>query len=122
MIPSHDIAVERLDLEQSDDRLQVALHQQRYHFMLAHVSPEDSVLEVGTGRGFFSQMILGRCKQFAGLEYRCERLQGHTQPTPGTRGRAPRGRTGHAVCAGFLLHDRLPGGFGAPQRLSKGFG
>jgi ubiquinone/menaquinone biosynthesis C-methylase UbiE len=69
MSSAHDIAVERLDLEQSSDRLQVALHQQRYEFVLARVCPEDSVLEVGTGTGSFSQMVSASCREFTGLEY-----------------------------------------------------
>jgi SAM-dependent methyltransferase len=83
MSSARKVAVERLDLEQSSDRLQVALHQQRYDFVLARLCPEDSVLEVGTGAGGFSQMIAGNCKEFTGLEYdagACEltrsRLQG----------------------------------------------
>ena len=69
MSTSRDIAVERLDLEQSNDRLQVALHQQRYDFVLARLRPEDCVLEVGTGTGGFSRMVAGRCKEFTGLEF-----------------------------------------------------
>jgi ubiquinone/menaquinone biosynthesis C-methylase UbiE len=83
MSSAHNIAVERLDLEQTKDRLQVVLHQQRYDFVLARLCPEDSVLEVGTGTGSFSQIVLGRCKGYTGLEYdasACEltrsRLQG----------------------------------------------
>jgi ubiquinone/menaquinone biosynthesis C-methylase UbiE len=83
MSSARNIDVERLDLEQSKDRLQVALHRQRYDFVLARLCPEDSVLEVGTGTGSFSQMVLGSCREFTGLEYdasACEvtrsRLQG----------------------------------------------
>lgn len=83
MSTSRDIAVERLDLEQSNDRLQVALHQQRYDFVLARLRPEDRVLEVGTGTGGFSRMVAERCNEFTGLEFdagACEltrsRLQG----------------------------------------------
>ena len=68
MSPTHSNAVERLDLEQSDDRLQVALHQQRYEFVLARLNPGDSVLEVGTGTGGFSRMVVKGCKEYAGLE------------------------------------------------------
>ena len=68
MSSARNIAVERLDLERSDDPLQVALHQQRYEFVLARVSPGDSVLEVGTGTGGFSRMVAESCKEFTGLE------------------------------------------------------
>ena len=74
MNPPPDNTVERLDLAQSPDRLQVALHQQRYDFVLARLLAEDSVLEVGTGTGGFSRMIIERCQAYAGLEYRCRRL------------------------------------------------
>jgi ubiquinone/menaquinone biosynthesis C-methylase UbiE len=66
---AHGEAVERLDTEISKDALQVALHNQRYEFALARIGVEDSVLEVGTGTGCFSQRVLGRCKDFTGLEY-----------------------------------------------------
>jgi ubiquinone/menaquinone biosynthesis C-methylase UbiE len=75
-------AVERLDLEQSGDRLQLALHQQRYDFVLARLCPEDSVLEVGTGTGGLSQRIASKCREFKGLEYdasACELTHRHLQ-------------------------------------------
>jgi ubiquinone/menaquinone biosynthesis C-methylase UbiE len=69
MSSTHNLAVERLDLAHSHDRLQVALHQQRYDFALARLCPEDSVLEVGTGTGSFSQRVFGCCTGYTGLEY-----------------------------------------------------
>lgn len=66
---AHGEAVERLDTEFSKDALQVALHNQRYELALARIGAEDSVLEVGTGTGCFSQRVVGRCKDFTGLEY-----------------------------------------------------
>jgi len=113
MARAHETAVERLDLEQSADRLQVALHQQRYDFALARLSPEDSVLEVGTGRGSFSQMILGRCRQFIGLEYNagaCEatrrRMQGRGAVLRGDAQAMPfpRGSFSVIVCLEVLEH------------------
>jgi ubiquinone/menaquinone biosynthesis C-methylase UbiE len=61
--------VERLDAECSTDALQVVLHEQRYEFALARIGAADSVLEVGTGTGCFSQRVVGRCKKFTGLEF-----------------------------------------------------
>jgi len=108
-----DSAVERLDLEQSKDRLQVALHRQRYDFVLARLRPEDSVLEVGTGRGFFSQRVLGSCKEFTGLEYDADacdathsRLQGRGAVFKGDAQAMPfpRGSFSVIVCLEVLEH------------------
>ena len=106
-------AVERLDLERTDDRLQVALHQQRYDFVLARLSPEDSVLEVGTGTGGFSQKVAGTCKKYAGLEYdasACEvtrsRLGGHAAVLQGDAQAMPfpSGSFSAVVCLEVLEH------------------
>jgi ubiquinone/menaquinone biosynthesis C-methylase UbiE len=113
MSAARDIAVERLDLEQSSDRLQVALHQQRYDFVLARLRPEDSVLEVGTGTARFSQMVAGRCKEFTGLEYdpgACEltrsRLQGRAAVFQGDAQAMPfpSGSFSVVVCLEVLEH------------------
>jgi ubiquinone/menaquinone biosynthesis C-methylase UbiE len=87
---STDVAVERLDSAQSEDALQLALHRQRYEFALARIGPDDSLLEVGTGAGCFSEMVLGKCKDFTGLEYdpgafqtTSKRLQGHGKVVQG---------------------------------------
>jgi ubiquinone/menaquinone biosynthesis C-methylase UbiE len=113
MSEARDIAVERLDLEQSNDRLQVALHQQRYDFVLARISPEDSVLEVGTGTGGFSPMVAGRCKEFTGLEYdagACEltrrRLHGRGAVSQGDAQAMPfqSGSFSMVVCLEVLEH------------------
>lgn len=65
---SHN-AVERLDVQGSDDPLQVALHNQRYLFALDRISKEDDVLEIGTGLGFFTEMLLNGCKSVTGVEF-----------------------------------------------------
>jgi ubiquinone/menaquinone biosynthesis C-methylase UbiE len=113
MSAARNIAVERLDLEHSGDRLQVALHQQRYDFVLARLSPEDSVLEVGTGTGGFSQKVAGTCKKYAGLEYdarACEltrsRLEGRAAVFQGDAQAMPfpSGSFSAAVCLEVLEH------------------
>lgn len=83
MSSAQNSAVERLDLEQSKDRLQVALHQQRYNFVLARLSPGDSVLEVGTGTGGFSRMVIENCKDHTGLEYDAEACEITRRRLPG---------------------------------------
>lgn len=60
--------VERLNLEESTDAAQIFLHKQRYDFALARLTPKDSVLEVGTGTGYFSQVLTSYCKSYTGLE------------------------------------------------------
>ena len=61
------IAVERLDLENTSDLAQVFLHKQRYDFALERISPQDSVLEVGTGTGYFSETLSRHCR-YTGIE------------------------------------------------------
>ena len=61
------IAVERLDLENTSDRAQAFLHKQRYDFAFERISPEDSALEIGTGTGFFSEMLSRHCR-YTGIE------------------------------------------------------
>jgi SAM-dependent methyltransferase len=67
--PESSNAVERLDCESSHDALQVLLHGQRYDFTLARIEPQDAVLEIGTGAGFFSKILAGRCEGYTGLEF-----------------------------------------------------
>jgi ubiquinone/menaquinone biosynthesis C-methylase UbiE len=62
-------AMERIDMEDCQDALQVALHQQRYDFVLKHIHREDIVLEIGTGTGAFSKTLVARCISYTGLEF-----------------------------------------------------
>jgi ubiquinone/menaquinone biosynthesis C-methylase UbiE len=68
-------AVERLDAENSEDRLQVLLHNQRYDFALEQISREDMVLEIGTGAGFFSGILAQHCQSYTGIEIETEACQ-----------------------------------------------
>jgi len=108
-------AVERLDLVQSGDALQIALHQQRYDFALARIGNEDSVLEVGTGSGCFSQQVIGRCQQFTGLEYdqeACEttsrRLQGRGKIIQGDAQALPFSNQSFSVIVCLEVLEHLP--------------
>jgi ubiquinone/menaquinone biosynthesis C-methylase UbiE len=67
-------AVERLDLENTEDQAQVFLHRQRYDFALERISPNDSALEIGTGTGYFSEILSRHCK-YTGLEIDPESCQ-----------------------------------------------
>lgn len=62
-------AQERLDTRTSEDRLQVALHNQRYDFVLKHLNRLESVLEVGTGEGNLSVLLAPKCGRFVGIEF-----------------------------------------------------
>ncbi len=46
-----------MDIGESQDRLQVALHRNRYDFVLQRLPPNQSVLEIGTGLGIFTQEL-----------------------------------------------------------------
>src|SRR5436190_12920609 len=84
------VAVERLDLESSGDAAQVFLHKQRYDFALARLSRKDSVLEVGTGTGFFSNILAGHCASYTGLEIDPESCE-ETRRRVGERGTVVQG-------------------------------
>ena len=62
-------AEERLDTRSSSDRLQVALHNQRYEFVLQNLGRLESVLEIGTGEGNLSVLLAPRCGRYVGLEF-----------------------------------------------------
>jgi ubiquinone/menaquinone biosynthesis C-methylase UbiE len=63
------MALERMDINSNEDRLQVKLHQMRYEFVLDRLPPDSKVLEIGTGTGIFTKQILPKCGSYVGLEY-----------------------------------------------------
>ena len=76
-------AVERLDADHSSDAFQIFLHNQRYNFALERISREDAVLEVGTGVGSFSKMLVDHGAAFTGLEFDPGACQGTRERVKG---------------------------------------
>jgi ubiquinone/menaquinone biosynthesis C-methylase UbiE len=62
-------ADERIDIHTNDDRYQNHIHIQRYRFTLERLQKEDHLLEVGTGLGVFSEMIIPKVSKYHGIEY-----------------------------------------------------
>ena len=65
-------AVERLDTGSTEDQLQVVIHNQRYAFALERLTAQDLVLEVGTGMGSCSSLLVRQCHAYTGLEFEPE--------------------------------------------------
>lgn len=65
-------ADERIDVHINPDRFQNYLHWQRYKFTLQSVLGRSHVLEVGTGLGVFSEMLVGQVGSYKGIEYNAE--------------------------------------------------
>lgn len=63
------MALERMDVNKSEDLLQVKLHQMRYDFVLARLPRDSKVLEIGTGLGAFTKQLLPKCGSYVGVEY-----------------------------------------------------
>jgi ubiquinone/menaquinone biosynthesis C-methylase UbiE len=61
--------LEHLDVGNCADRQQIILHRARYDFVLAHLPPTQSVLEIGTGTGAFTRELSPKCSSYVGLEY-----------------------------------------------------
>ena len=61
--------LERVDINESEDRLQITLHRDRYDFVLQRLPPRPDVLEIGTGLGAFTRELLPRCGHYVGVEF-----------------------------------------------------
>src|ERR1041385_5816818 len=106
-------AKERLDTRTSTDRLQIALHNQRYEFVSQNLSRLESVLEIGTGEGNLSVLLAKKCGSYVGLEFDAEscriaseRLEGKYRVVQGDAKAMPfaaRSFTG-IVCLEVLEH------------------
>ena len=49
------MTLERMDINESADRLQIVLHRNRYDFVRERLPRAQAVLEIGTGLGTFTQ-------------------------------------------------------------------
>jgi len=63
------MSIERLDVETCGDHFAVIQHRNIYDFVLARLTPDQRVLEVGTGLGAFSKELLPKCGSYLGIEY-----------------------------------------------------
>lgn len=63
------VTLERVDITDCADRLQVVLHRQRYDFVLERLSRDAEVLDIGVGSGAFTTELLSRCRSYVGVEY-----------------------------------------------------
>ena len=61
--------LERLDVDHSEDRLQIILHRARYDFALARLTPGQQVLEIGTGSGVFARELSMKSGSYIGIEF-----------------------------------------------------
>jgi len=76
--------LERVDVHDCEDRLQVGLHRGRYDFVLARLTPGQRVLEVGTGAGTFTQELVAKCGSYVGVEYDADSCLEARKKTGGT--------------------------------------
>ncbi|MEI6070669.1 MAG: class I SAM-dependent methyltransferase [Verrucomicrobiae bacterium] len=77
------MALERLDIEKCEDRLQVVLHRNRYDFVLVRLGSGERVLEIGTGLGVFTKELFPKCGNYVGVEYDCFACERARQRTEG---------------------------------------
>ncbi len=63
------MTLERVDVQNCSDTLQIVLHRQRYDFVLARLTPGQRVLEIGTGAGTFTKELFPKCGSYVGLEF-----------------------------------------------------
>ena len=75
------MTLERVDIENCGDPLQVVLHRARYDFVLARLKPGQQVLEIGTGPGTFTRELFPKCAGYVGVEYDAATCQEARQKT-----------------------------------------
>jgi len=63
------MALERVDVDNCSDRLQIVLHRARYDFVLARLTAGQRVLEIGTGLGTFTKELFQKCDSYIGVEF-----------------------------------------------------
>jgi SAM-dependent methyltransferase len=64
-----ETAVERVDIESCEDRLQIVMHRARYDFVLDRLPPGEAILEIGVGAGVFSQELLAKAASYKGIDF-----------------------------------------------------
>jgi SAM-dependent methyltransferase len=76
------VTLERVDITNCVDPLQIVLHRNRYDFVLGRLRGNENLLEIGTGPGIFSLELLAQCRTYKGIEYdpaTCEEARRNTQ-------------------------------------------
>jgi ubiquinone/menaquinone biosynthesis C-methylase UbiE len=63
------MALERINIDDCKDPLQVILHRARYDFVLARFTANQRVLEIGTGPGTFTKELFPKCRSYVGVEF-----------------------------------------------------
>ena len=63
------MALERVDVDRCEDRLQIVLHRARYDFVLNRLPSGQHVLEIGTGAGTFTRELFPKCASYVGVEF-----------------------------------------------------
>src|SRR5580698_7268790 len=61
--------MERVNVENCDDRLQIAMHRARYDFVLDRLPAGETILEVGVGAGIFSKELMAEAASYKGIDY-----------------------------------------------------
>jgi SAM-dependent methyltransferase len=61
--------MERVNINDSEDRLQIVMHRARYDFVLDRLPAGETILEVGVGAGVFSQELMAKGASYKGIEY-----------------------------------------------------
>jgi len=62
-------ADERIDVHTNVDGFQNYLHWQRYNFVLDRIDSESDSIEIGTGLGVFSEMLIPKVGSYRGIEF-----------------------------------------------------
>lgn len=107
------MAVERIDISDTQDKLQAVLHKMRYDFAIQYITVNSNVLEIGTGSGEMTVMLRAKCAKYKGIDYDADavsvavaKTQGAAEIVQGDAKDLPfaDGEFSHIVCLEVLEH------------------